>query len=119
MSDEPQPPLISGGWAVSLVLLVGLLFCADWILGIFGVVRVHPLFAVLSLPVVIAVGAVVVLTVVLLVGEVRRRRFLDRERRGLCSGCGYDLRGKRHERCPECGVLVLRRRDPVTGRELD
>jgi hypothetical protein len=31
-------------------------------------------------------------------GFVRRRR---RRRRGLCAGCGYELKGL--ERCPECG----------------
>jgi hypothetical protein len=25
---------------------------------------------------------------------------------GLCKSCGYDLRGTRHGRCPECGTLV-------------
>jgi hypothetical protein len=29
-----------------------------------------------------------------------------RARRGLCTSCGYDLRGAAHERCPECGALV-------------
>jgi len=33
---------------------------------------------------------------------VRRRRRLDRERRGLCAVCGYDLRGSAGS-CPECG----------------
>ena len=107
------------GWVVSLLLLVGLLFCGRWILGVFGVTYVHPLAAMLALPVVIVVAAVVLLVVVLSVNEAKRRRALDRERRGLCSKCGYDLRGIRHEQCPECGFLVIRRRDPVTGKELD
>ena len=28
---------------------------------------------------------------------------LSRQRRGLCPGCKYDLRGLAHPRCPECG----------------
>ena len=31
-------------------------------------------------------------------------RRLIRQRRGLCPGCGYDLRHGEHEACPECGV---------------
>jgi hypothetical protein len=34
-------------------------------------------------------------------GRIRRLR----ERRGLCTGCGYDLRGLEGGRCPECGYV--------------
>jgi membrane protein implicated in regulation of membrane protease activity len=119
MNDRPRPPLISAGWVVSLLLLAGLLCVASWILRGFGVRNVNPAVAVVGLPVLIVVGGLVLLGVALTVSAVRRRRALDRERRGLCSRCGYDLRGTRHELCPECGLLVLRRRDPVTGKELD
>jgi hypothetical protein len=34
----------------------------------------------------------------------------ERRELGQCPGCGYDLRGTRHERCPECG-------EPADGAE--
>lgn len=34
----------------------------------------------------------------------RRRRFLDRERNGFCTRCGYDLTGNVSGVCPECGT---------------
>ena len=33
-------------------------------------------------------------------------RRLIRRKRGHCIKCGYDLRGTKHEVCPECGVEV-------------
>src|SRR5262245_41489596 len=36
-----------------------------------------------------------------MIGVARRRR---RAHRGLCTACGYDLRGSPNKLCPECGV---------------
>jgi hypothetical protein len=36
----------------------------------------------------------------------RARRVRLRREAGLCPACGYDLRGAKHERCPECGSAV-------------
>jgi DNA-directed RNA polymerase subunit RPC12/RpoP len=35
--------------------------------------------------------------------ELKAQRRAD----GLCTECGYDLRGVPSERCPECGSLIL------------
>jgi len=37
---------------------------------------------------------------------VQRLRARRREKRGLCGGCGYDLRGSASARCPECGLIA-------------
>ncbi|MCI0363320.1 MAG: hypothetical protein L0219_05525 [Phycisphaerales bacterium] len=42
----------------------------------------------------------------------RRRR---RIRRGLCSKCGYDLRGSNVSACPECGTHVQRKASRALG----
>jgi len=44
-------------------------------------------------------------------GWLRQRR---RVKRGLCIGCGYDLRGS-SDRCPECGRETPRRNSALTA----
>jgi hypothetical protein len=114
MDDKPRSPLISGGAVVSLFLTAALLYAGSLALRFLGVERLHPGAVVALLPVFIAAGVVIALVVVISRSEWKRRRALDRERRGLCVRCGYD-----HDHCPECGILILRRKDPVTGKELD
>jgi hypothetical protein len=110
--------MISGGGVASLLLAAGLLCGATWIARSLGI-QVHPLALLGALPVLIVAGVAILLPIAFFVSARRRRRSLERERLGLCSRCGYDLRGTRHDLCPECGLLVIRRRDPVTGKELD
>ncbi len=42
----------------------------------------------------------------LTLGPFTARRMI-RRKRGLCTKCGYDLRGAEHDACPECGVSVV------------
>jgi hypothetical protein len=54
----------------------------------------------------LAIGALVAAVIVGGLADLwhHRRDFLEQRRRarGLCAGCGYDLRGS-GSRCPECG----------------
>jgi hypothetical protein len=72
----------------------------------------------LTLPAVVAVGAILFVGEAVVVSVRRGRRSVERERAGLCVRCGYDVR-QSTDRCPECGLPILRRRHPVTGEFLD
>jgi hypothetical protein len=61
----------------------------------------------LVLPWWLVIGGSAVPPAVLVARTVRRGRRALREYRGLCAGCGYDLRAT-PGRCPECGLAVVR-----------
>ena len=51
----------------------------------------------------LALGLVIFLPPV--IRGVRRMKYQERVRQGLCGRCGYDVRASR-VRCPECGALL-------------
>ena len=54
---------------------------------------------------IIGVSSVLWLTSAALVYQFIRARRIDlRTMRGQCPGCGYDLTGGQHAKCPECGL---------------
>ena len=75
----------------------------------------YAMAGLLATPVLICVIVLGVTLIAGVVGVKRVRRERDRHQRGLCHYCAYDLRGIASARCPECGKLVWRPRDPRTG----
>jgi hypothetical protein len=77
-----------------------------------------PLAIVLaSLPVLLIAVIVAVIAIAVFLGWRRQQKALRREMAGLCIRCGYDLRASK-DQCPDCGMLILRRIDPITRREI-
>lgn len=54
----------------------------------------------------------------LVIAARRGWRKRDRRRRGLCLGCGYDLRGLPEPRCPECGKSCAEQTPSKRGAEI-
>src|SRR5690349_1478000 len=72
--------------------------------------------AILFSPAMIAAVTIAVCGVFWVVHIFEKRRTDHRMRNGLCAYCGYDLREIDADQCPECGRLIWRPRDPVTGQ---
>ena len=56
----------------------------------------------------ISPGYVMLLSAILPVMWVNRRRLKRRNHNGLCEACGYDLTGNVSGVCPECGTVISR-----------
>jgi DNA-directed RNA polymerase subunit RPC12/RpoP len=94
---------------VTAILTLALIFIIIWISG--------PYLPVLIglLPVLAVAGILLFLFVANVFDSIHERHYLRLERAGLCMRCRYDLRGG-HIACPECGMLILHRRNPLTRK---
>ena len=112
--DDGRPSLAL--WAIGSVILIGIVV----LIAVFetgdGSVLAHTMVGLLLLPVGICLLVGVVAVFATVVARRRRRRERARVAAGLCVKCCYDLRGREAERCPECGALIWRPRDPRTGQ---
>ena len=83
----------------------------SWRIGFYGVKATGAKAGVFAVVVSYRMLFCVVFALVLPVVWFRRVRptmkARNRRRRGLCTGCGYDLRGS-PERCSECGAVISR-----------
>ena len=68
------------------------------------------------IPAIIALITILALLILRVVHVREKRRTEHRMAHGRCAYCGYDLRGSDADQCPECGRLIWRPRDPVTGQ---
>jgi hypothetical protein len=114
VDDDGRPSLAL--WAIGSVILIALVLLIALFERGDGAVLAYTLSGLLLLPVGICVVAAVVAALATAVARRRRRRERSRTAAGLCVKCNYDLRGREGERCPECGALVWRSRDPRTGQ---
>lgn len=57
-------------------------------------------------------------SVLAFVGLFVSRRFVRRERMGLCQQCSYDLTGNVSGKCPECGTVIKGQGQVVDGPSL-
>jgi hypothetical protein len=105
----------SGAWIAVAVILFLVAMVMRWLAPdvdpvpwVGGVIALSPVL-ITVLTIFVCIGLAVV--------HVReKRRTNHRMENGLCAYCGYDLRGTEADQCPECGRLVWRPRDPVTGQ---
>jgi predicted RNA-binding Zn-ribbon protein involved in translation (DUF1610 family) len=114
--DGPEyEPYFTPGRALSAVALAVVLFVAVLVVGEIGV-RVLAT-TVVALPVLAVVGVAAWFAVSWWISRRRTLRSRERLEKGLCESCGYDLRSG-GDKCPECGALIWRPRDPLTGKAL-
>jgi hypothetical protein len=87
---------------------MGTLFLAPYLLHVLGRLFpvLHPVEGQVGMYVWLALALVVGLTVAWVTWK--RSEPADRQERGLCTRCGYDLTGNVSGVCPECGTAIER-----------
>jgi hypothetical protein len=73
------------------------------ILQVFGMPKDFAAFAIVS----ITCASSLTFAVICVRQEMRAQVKEQRRNTGLCTQCGYDLRGSTSDRCPECGSVKL------------
>jgi hypothetical protein len=112
--DGPEyEPFFTRGRALSAVALAVILFVSFLVVGDVAVRVVAT--TIVSLPWLAVIGVAAWFVVSWWVSRRRTRRSYERLAAGLCESCGYDLRSS-GDKCPECGALIWRPKDPLTGK---